>query len=95
MKHVYARALCDEELRTHLERGDTITFTDAVKDWQDIERQVERLGFGDSYAVSRGNRPDPAGRQSHTSVPSLTCLILLSARFIVSGKCHASPRNSH
>jgi hypothetical protein len=66
MKHVYTRSLCDEELRTHLERGDTITFTDAVKDWQDIERQVERLGFGDSYAVSRGNRPDSAGRQSHT-----------------------------
>ena len=71
MKHVYTRPLHDEELRTHLERGDTITFTEAVKDWQDIERQVERLGFGNDYAVSRGSRLDPAGRLSHTRVTPL------------------------
>ena len=71
MRYTYARALRDEELLPHLERGDTIAFTDAVKSWQDIERQVERLGFGDNYAVSRGSKPDPAGRQSHTRVTPL------------------------
>jgi len=37
-----------------------------VKDWEQIERQVERRGFGSEYAVSRGSHPDPAGRQHHT-----------------------------
>ena len=71
MRHTYARALSDEELRSHLERGDTITLTDAVKDWEQIERQVERLGFGDTYAVSRGSRPDRAGLQKHTRITPL------------------------
>jgi hypothetical protein len=71
MKHIYTRPLGDEELRSHLERGDTITFTDVVKEWQDIERQVERLGFGDNYAVSLGSKPDPAGVQRHTKVAPL------------------------
>jgi hypothetical protein len=71
MKHVYDRPLRDEELRSHLERGDAITFTDAVKDWQAIERQVEHLGFGDAYAVSRGSRPAPAGPHRHTKVTPL------------------------
>ncbi len=71
MRHNHARALSDEELRSHLERGDTITFTDAAKDWEEIERQVERLGFGDTYAVSRGSKPGPAGRQKHTRVSPL------------------------
>jgi hypothetical protein len=53
MRNTYARALRDEELLPHLERGDTIIFTEAVKHWQDIEGQVERLGFGDNFGVSR------------------------------------------
>ena len=53
MKHTYDRPLSDDELRSHLERGDTVLFKGTPKAWQDIERQVERLGFGDDYAVSR------------------------------------------
>ena len=68
MRYTYARALRDEELLPHLERGDTIIFTEAVKHWQDIESQVERLGFGDNFAVSRGSRPAPAGRQNHIRI---------------------------
>ena len=61
MKCVYFRPLRDEELRHHLENGDMITFTDAVKNWEAIERQVERLGFEDAYA----------GLQRHTRVSPL------------------------
>ena len=68
---VYTRPLNDQELRSHLERGDSITFSDAVMDWQQIERQVERLGFGTEYAVSRASRSDLAGRQHHTRVTPL------------------------
>ena len=71
MKHDYTRLLSDDELRAHLERGDTITFTEAVKGWQEIERQVERLGFGDQYAVSRGSKPEATGSRSHTRVSPL------------------------
>ncbi len=46
MKHVYTRLLGDEELRPHLLHGDSIIFTDAVSDWESIERQIDRLGFG-------------------------------------------------
>ena len=67
----YTHPISDQELRSHLERGDTITFSDAVKDWEQIERQVERLGFGSDYAVSRSTRPDSAGRQRHTRVTPL------------------------
>ena len=53
MKYVYDRLLSDEELRPHLERGDNVVFSGIAKAWQEIERQVERIGFGDNYAVSR------------------------------------------
>ena len=71
MKHLYTRLLRDEELHFLLQRGDSITFTDAVRDWESIERQVERLGFGDAYAVSRASKVDPAGLQRHTKVAPL------------------------
>ena len=71
MKHVYTRLLGDDELRTHLERGDRIIFTEAVKGWQEIERQIERLGFGAQYAVSRGSKPEPTGPRGHTRVSPL------------------------
>ena len=57
MKHTYERLLSDDELRSHLERGDTVLFKGTPKAWQEIERQVERLGFGDEYAVSRTRGP--------------------------------------
>ena len=68
MKYVYHGVLRDEELRVHLERGDSVYFTQAVKDWHHIERQVERLGFGNRYAVSRSNKPVPIGERAHTRV---------------------------
>jgi hypothetical protein len=71
MTSVYTRQLNDQELRLHLQRGDSITFTDAVRDWVSIERQIERLGFGHAYAVSRASRPDAAGPHRHTRVAPL------------------------
>ena len=71
MKYVYTRHLQDEELRPHLVRGDTIFLTEAVKEWQETERQVERLGFGDLYVVSQVGRPGPAGQATHTRVSPL------------------------
>jgi hypothetical protein len=68
MKCVYTRLLRDEELRPHLERGDTVVFEGATKAWQEIERQVERLGFGDAYAVSRTRRAGAAGEEDFTRV---------------------------
>jgi hypothetical protein len=53
MKCVYDRLLSDEELRPHLEHGDSVVFSGIAKAWEEIERQIERLGFGDNYAVSR------------------------------------------
>lgn len=68
MKHTYDRLLSDEELRPHLDRGDTLLFKALPKAWQQIERQVERLGFGDDYAVSRTSKTGPAGEQHVTRV---------------------------
>jgi len=56
MKCVYTRLLNDEELRAHLERGDVIAFKGLGRKWEQIEHQVERLGFGNAYAVSRSSR---------------------------------------
>ncbi len=63
MKHVYTRLLSDDELRPHLERGDSVAFTGLAKAWQEIESQVERLGFGTHYAVSRARKAAAAGEQ--------------------------------
>jgi hypothetical protein len=71
MNYVYIRPLRDEELRHHLQKGDMVTFTDAVKNWEAIERQVERLGFEDAYAVSHSSKPHLAGLQGHTRVSPL------------------------
>ena len=62
MKHVYTRLLDDAELRPHLERGDTVTFENLARDWGKIERQVERLGYGDTYAFSRTSKPSTPGQ---------------------------------
>jgi len=52
MKHPYTRLLQDTELRPHLEAGDAIAFVGLARQWKHLERQIERLGFGDLYAVS-------------------------------------------
>ena len=64
MKCVYTRLLSDEELRPHLERGDVIAFEGLGREWEEIEHQVERVGFGDTYAVSRSRRAGVSGEQA-------------------------------
>jgi hypothetical protein len=44
--------LADAELRPQLEAGDTLSFVGVEISLQSIERQVDRLGFGDLYIVS-------------------------------------------
>jgi len=68
MKCVYTRLLSDAELRPHLERGDFIAFKGLGREWGEIERQVERLGFGDAYAVSRTRRAGAPSEQDLTRV---------------------------
>ena len=64
MKCVYTRPLSDEELRPHLERGDVIAFKGVGREWEEIERQVVRLGFGEAYAVSRTRRAGAEGEET-------------------------------
>ena len=45
--------LRDEELSDHLRKGHTLLFKGLGNEWQQIERQVERLGFGETYFVSQ------------------------------------------
>jgi hypothetical protein len=61
MKHPYTRLLRDEELRLHLQAGDAVAFVGLADKWKNIERQVEHLGFGDSYAVSLVKRASDPG----------------------------------
>lgn len=42
--------LPDDEMRVHLERGETFSFK--LPKWHAIERQIDRLGFEDLYFVS-------------------------------------------
>lgn len=71
MKHSYERLLNDGELRPHLERGDAVLLKVPPKDWHEIERQVERLGYGDDYAVSRTTRSAPGREQDIIRVSPL------------------------
>ena len=68
MKCVYTRLLSDDELRPHLERGETIAFKGLSSAWLQIERQVESLGFGDAYAVSRTSKAGVSGESNLTKV---------------------------
>jgi hypothetical protein len=47
------RLLPDDELMPHLLQRHTLIFKGLGKEWQEIERQVERLGFGETYFVSQ------------------------------------------
>lgn len=60
MKVTVSMQLSDDVLRRYLEHGDVVIFTGDTLDWQDIERQVERLGFGETHIVSAAQRADPA-----------------------------------
>lgn len=59
-KHMFTFILSDDQMRAHLRSGSTLIFKGLERDWQTVERQVERLGFGDLYLVSRtsGRRGD-------------------------------------
>jgi hypothetical protein len=52
MKRVHAHRVTDEELRAELAAKDTILFMGTELNWQEVEHQVERLGFAESYIVS-------------------------------------------
>lgn len=52
-EQTYTRLLADAELRAHLEKRDTLIFQGLGREWQQIERQVERLGFGELFIVSQ------------------------------------------
>ncbi len=64
---IYLSPLEDDELRTHLKNQDTLLFKGLGGEWQQIERQVERLGFGDLYVVSQ--RGSHAGDTKVTVLP--------------------------
>jgi hypothetical protein len=55
MKAIQTQFLADDELRLQLEARESIVFSGQEIEWHDIERQVERLGFGDLYVVSATN----------------------------------------
>jgi hypothetical protein len=58
MKQIHIRVLNDDELRLALESGDSIFFLGRRVKLQEIERQIERLGFGDLYIVSATKGPN-------------------------------------
>jgi hypothetical protein len=57
MERIHIRPLADEELRPQLEARATIVFDGQTIQWHEIERQVERLGFGNLYVVSATQGP--------------------------------------
>lgn len=69
MHYTYTRPLTDEELLPHLRAQDQLVLRVPGLRWQEVERQVERLGFEDSFVVaetesSRGKccRIEPVSR---------------------------------
>ena len=58
---VCTKALPDEELRRLLRAGETIIFKGAEVRWQQVERQVEDLGFGEAFCVSFAKGPNEDG----------------------------------
>ena len=45
--------LPDDQMREYLATGNSLVFDGLAQQWQDVERQVERLGFGERYFVSQ------------------------------------------
>ncbi|HZR17379.1 MAG TPA: hypothetical protein VFE51_08630 [Verrucomicrobiae bacterium] len=52
MIRTHTTLLTDAELGAELKAWNTVLFVGGVADWVEIERQVERLGFGESYIVA-------------------------------------------
>ncbi len=69
MTRTHTRPLTDEELRSELQAGHVVCLLDQRLRFQEIERQVERLGFGDAYIVSATQRPN-AGLSSIRLTPA-------------------------
>jgi hypothetical protein len=61
VKGVHLRRLTDDLLRPGLEARNIIFFLDQSIKLHEIERQVDRLGFGYSYLVSATERPATGG----------------------------------
>ena len=53
----YKRLLTDEEIRDLLHRNEIIVFDGMSREWQKVEQQIEKLGFGDTYIVSQRKGP--------------------------------------
>ena len=51
-KQTFSYILSDDQMRSHLQNGNTLLFEGLADDWEAVERQIERLGFGDTYLVS-------------------------------------------
>ena len=51
VERTHTRSVSDGRLRAELQAGDTVVFKGKNFTWEKVERQVERLGFGDSYLV--------------------------------------------
>jgi preprotein translocase subunit YajC len=43
--------LSDEQMRLQLQEGHVLVFEGLDRRWQEVEQQVDRLGFGDEYLV--------------------------------------------
>jgi hypothetical protein len=56
MERTHTRVLTDAELCRELQARETICFVGLDLQWQELERQVERLGFGELYIVSAKQR---------------------------------------
>ena len=52
MQYTYTRALSETELLQHLRSQDELLLRAPGLRWQEVERQIERLGFGDRFFVS-------------------------------------------
>jgi hypothetical protein len=57
-KHKFSSILPDARMRLLLEQGNTLVFEGLARNWQEVEKQVERLGFGEEYLVlsAKGTR---------------------------------------
>lgn len=66
-----SRILRDEELAEHLRQRHTLVFKGLGKEWQEIERQVERLGFGEVYFVSQLGTAECSTKLSPASIQEI------------------------
>jgi len=74
MRYEFTRQLSDEELLPHLLSQNQLVLKVPGLRWQEVERQVERLGFGESFFVAetegtRGRccRIDPVGANPNST----------------------------